>query len=79
MPMTVENFENTLTTFHERRPFKPFTVVLISGRQFEVDHPGAMVHREGVAIYVAPGGVPTIFDHEGVEHFIGDLADRTME
>ena len=77
--MTVENFENTLTTFHERRPFKPFTVVLISGRQFEVDHPGAMVHREGVAIYVAPGGVPTIFDHEGVEHFIGDLADRSKE
>ena len=67
------------TTFHERRPFKPFTVVLISGRQFEVDHPGALVHRDGVAIYVAPGGVPIIFDHEGVEHFIGDLADRTME
>ena len=75
-PMTPEHFESTLSTFHERRPFKAFTVVLISGRQFEVDHPGAMVHRDGVAIYVAPGGVPTIFDHEGVEHFVGDLADR---
>jgi hypothetical protein len=77
--MTPENFEKTLDVFQQRTPYLPFTVVLISGRQFEVDHPGAMVHRDGVAIYVAPGGVPIIFDHEGVEHFIGDLADKSDE
>ena len=77
MPMTAENFEETLSGFHNRLPFRPFTVVLISGRQFEVDHPGALVHRAGVAIFISPGGSPIIFDHEGVEHFIGDLADRT--
>ncbi len=74
--MTAENFENTLTTFRERAPFRPFTVVLISGKQFEVDHPGAMVHRDGVAIFVGPGGIPVVFDHEGVEQFVGDLAER---
>jgi hypothetical protein len=77
--MTPENFEKTLDVFQKRTPYLPFTVVLISGRQFEVDHPGAMVHRDGVAIYVAPGGIPIIFDHEGVEHFIGDLADRSKD
>ena len=53
--------------------------MLLTGRQFEVDHPGAMVHREGVVIFVGPGGVPEIFDHEGVESFVGDLADRPNE
>ena len=74
--MTADNFERTLSVFQDRTPFRPFTVVLTSGRQFEVDHPRALVHRDGVAIYVAPGGFPVIFDHEGVEHFAGDLADR---
>ena len=36
------------------------------------------VHREGVAIFVGPGGVPVVFDHEGVEHFFGDLAERPV-
>jgi hypothetical protein len=26
-----------------------------------------------VAVYIAPGGVPVIFDHEGVSQVIGDL------
>ena len=74
--MMADNFENTLEAFLVRSPFRPFTVVLHSGRQFEVDHPGAMVHRDGVAIFVRPGGVPVVFDHEGVEQFVGDLAER---
>ena len=74
--MTADNFEETLKAFQERSPFQPFTVVLISGKQFEVDHPRALVHREGVAIFVGPGGVPVVFDHEGVEHFFGDVAER---
>jgi hypothetical protein len=74
--MTADNFEKTLKAFQERLPFQPFTVVLLSGKQFEVDHPGALVHRDGVAIFVGPGGVPVVFDHDGVEHFFGDLAER---
>lgn len=74
--MTADNFEHTLQAFQDRSPFQPFTVVFLSGRQFEVDHPRALVHRDGVAIFVGPGGVPVVFDHEGVEAFIGDLAER---
>jgi hypothetical protein len=57
----------------ERRPFRPFTVALVNGDRFEVDHAKALVFRDGVAVYVAAGGVPVIFDHEGVSQFIGNL------
>jgi hypothetical protein len=77
LPMTADNFDHTLQAFRDRSPFRPFTVVLLSGRQFEVDHPGALVQRDGVAVFVGPGGIPIVFDHEGVEHFTGDLADRS--
>ena len=71
--MEADNFENTLSAFQSRRPFRQFTVVLIDGDRFEVDHAGALVHRVGVAMYISPGGVPIIFDHEGVSQFVGDL------
>ena len=37
--------------------------------------PGLVV-RDGVAVYIGPGGVPVLFDHEGVSQFIGDLMGR---
>lgn len=75
--MTPENFDQTLAAFQQRAPFRPFTVVLSSGTRFEVDHPNALVTRDGVAVFIAPGGAPRIFDHEGVEHFVADLAEQT--
>ena len=71
--MNAETFNNTLIAYRLRQPFKPFTVVLVNGRQHEIDFPDAIVHRKGVAIYVGPEGVPVIFDHEGVTEFVGDL------
>jgi hypothetical protein len=67
-------FDSTLLLYKERRPFLPFTLVMVSGDRLEVDHGGALGVRDGVALYVAPGGVPIAFDHEGVSHVIGDLA-----
>ena len=75
--MQPEVFNETLKGFKRRRPFKPFTVALVDGDKFEVDHSDALVFRDGVAVYVAPGGVPVIFDHEGVSQFIGDLKEQT--
>jgi len=71
--MVAENFDETLRAFRRRTPFRPFTVVLVNGDRFEVDHPDALVVRDGMAIYVAPGGVPVLFDHEGVSQVVGDL------
>ena len=35
--------------------------------------PDALIVRDGVAVYLGPGGVPVLFDHEGVSNVIGDL------
>jgi hypothetical protein len=73
-PMTAENFDNLLTGLSARVPFRPFTVEIIGGRRFEVDHPRAMVVRDGVAVFLAPGGVPIWFDHQSVTAIAGDNA-----
>lgn len=69
--MVMESFERSLRAFVRRTPFKPFTVELVSGGRFEVDHPEDLVVRAGVAVYVNAEGVPTLFDHESVSRFIG--------
>jgi len=40
------------------------------------DDEDALAVRDGVALFVGPGGVPVILDHEGVSQVIGDLAER---
>ena len=77
--MTAENFDQTLTAFKSRNPFRPFTVALVNGDRFEVDHRDAFLVRDGVAVYIGPGGIPVIFDHEGVSQFIGDLMGQANE
>ena len=67
-------FDHTLLPYKARSPFKPFTLIMVSGDRLEVDHGGALGVRDGVALSIAPGGVPVLFDHEGVSHVIGDLA-----
>ena len=74
--MQVDNFDQTLTAFKKRSPFRPFTVALVNGDRFEVDFPDALLVRDGVAVYLQAGGVPIIFDHEGVNQFIGDLMGK---
>lgn len=74
--MEADHFERTLTAFRQRVPFRPFMVALVNGDRFEVDHPTALVVRDGVAVFIGPGGVPVLFDHEGVSQFVGDLMSQ---
>ncbi|MBL8792686.1 MAG: hypothetical protein JNM56_02145 [Planctomycetia bacterium] len=73
--MEVDNFDRTLNAFKKRQPFRPFTIALVNGDRFEVDFPDALLVRDGVAVYIAAGGIPVIFDHEGVNQFIGELIE----
>ncbi|HEV3387046.1 MAG TPA: hypothetical protein VG097_19665 [Gemmata sp.] len=68
--MTIENFDNTLRVLLTRRPYQMFTVELHGGERFEVDYPNALVFRDGMAVFVAPGGIPHLFDHDSVNQFI---------
>ena len=72
--MQPAHFDQTLGAFRKRAPFRPFTVALVNGDRFEVDHADAIVVRDGVAIFVAPGGTPVVFDYEGVSQIEGDLS-----
>ena len=45
---------------------------VFSGDRFEVDSPGALGSRNGVAIFISPSGVPVLFDHQSVSQFIGE-------
>ena len=72
-------FTTTIEALQNRRPFKPFTVALVNGDRYEVDRPNILAVGEGIAILIAPGGVPVFFDHEGVNQVIGDLSGRAAE
>ena len=69
--MTAENFMVILERLWAQQPFKVFTVELLGGERFEVDHPGALIARDGVAVFLAPGGAPHWFGHESALRFIG--------
>jgi hypothetical protein len=74
--MIVNNFERSLGAMVHRKPFRPFTVELVSGNRTKVDHPEAVVHRAGVAVYISPDGHPVLFDQEGVCQIIGEGAEK---
>jgi hypothetical protein len=77
--MTAENFTTLLESLRGRQPFTVFTVELHGGRRFEVDHPTALVVRDGVAVFLAPGGGPIWFDHESVNQIIGAPAGTSLD
>jgi hypothetical protein len=77
--MDRERFTETIRAFKNRTPFRPFTVVTVSGNRHEVDHPDALAVNDGLALFAGPGGVPVIFDHEGFSEVIVDLSGRGAE
>ena len=72
--MTAENFQRAFEELQSRTPFRPFTVEMVGGRRVEVDHLRALVYRDGVGVYVQPGGIPVLFDHESVVAVVADIA-----
>src|SRR5437879_13743227 len=75
--MSAGFFDETVNAFITRTPFQPFTVVLVNGNRFEVDHPRALAYRGGGrALYLAPGAIPVIFDNEGVSEIVGDVKEH---
>lgn len=71
--MDRDTFDSTIRKFKDRRPFRPFTISLVNGERVEVDHPDALAVRDGVGLFAGPGGIPAVFDYEGVAQITGDL------
>jgi hypothetical protein len=76
--MTAENFDQTLRVLQDRRTFQIFTIELNGGQRFEIDHAKALVVRDGVAVFVAPGGIPVLFDHESINAIIAAPANSAF-
>ena len=74
--MDRDTFDSAIRTFKHRTPFQPFTIAMVNGVRLEVDYPDALAVRDGAALYFAPGGIPVLFDYEGVSQVAGDLAER---
>ena len=53
--MTADSFELALQIMRQRVPFQPFTIALVNGDRLEVDHLDALMVRESLAIFFAPG------------------------
>jgi hypothetical protein len=74
--MTAKKFDKTLESLKQRTPFHPFIVGLMGGHWFEVDHPGALVVRDGVAVFISPDGIPVLFDHESATQFVPEMRKK---
>lgn len=74
--MEATSFEKSLRSFQRRRPFQTFTVSLINGDRFEVDHPEALIVRSGVAVYIGPDGTPVLFDHQSISQLAGKTVTK---
>ena len=64
--MEIDAFDRSLRAFVRRTPFEPFVVELMSGSRIQVNHPEALAFNGGLAVYIAPDGTPSLFDHDSV-------------
>ena len=58
--------------FNADRPFQPFTVPLVNGDRFQVDHPEALVIRDGIAVFMALAAC-RILDHVTVSRIVSEF------
>ena len=72
-------FTDTILAYKRRVPFHPFTIVTAAGRQHEVDHQDAIIVKGGVAMFLAPGNIPHIFDAETISEIVGDLSQNVKQ
>ena len=69
--MTQQNFADTITALWRLRPFRPFTVELLTGQRFEVDRADAMIYRAGTAVFIGAGPTFHLYFHDSVTQIIG--------
>lgn len=73
--MTLEAFKELVPRLLYREPFRPFTVVLDDGRQFEVDRSSAFGFRDGVGVFLSATKSFYWFNHKNVVSMDGTVSD----
>jgi hypothetical protein len=74
--MTAENFDATINELTARHPFQVFVIELNGGTRYEIDHPRAIINRNGLAMFFRPGGGPVILDHDSVNQIFLSTANE---
>ncbi len=74
-PMTRDEFEDRMRTLVRRRPFRQFTIVLLTGERIEVDVPEAVAWGGGAAGYLSARGEPTLFDCSQVQEIVDPMPE----
>lgn len=69
--MTQENFRRLLQLFLAQKPFRPFTLELVSGGRIEVNHPEALeVHSNGLLVCFSTTRTRSMFEVGSVVRFV---------
>jgi hypothetical protein len=68
--MKPDRFDKGLLALRRRNPFHPFLVELTSGAVLHVEHPEALVVRNGEAVFIDRDGEIVFFDHDTVARLI---------
>ena len=77
--MTAEHFDNLVNTLCDNRPFRIFTIEMNGGERIEIDHPRAIMNKNGFATFFTPGGKPMWFDHDSVNTIIYDKLESPSQ
>jgi hypothetical protein len=64
------NFDRLVNAFLQRKPWKSFTVELVSGAVLEVNHPESLTHMGDVVVVNSTTGLRSYFDFSDVARFI---------
>ena len=71
LAMKTVEFQRSLRTFLDRRPFKPFLIELDDGETFVVGQPTAVNYREGeTALYFHTDGNMDFVNSEAVRRIV---------
>jgi hypothetical protein len=68
--MNRELFLHVLNAFNRRRPWRPFTLELVSGCRIEVNHPESVSAGEHIVSLKSSSGVNCYFEFDAVVRFI---------
>lgn len=75
--MSEQDFDNQLRAFVRRRPFFPFVVVFLDGREITVDLPNAIAFDVGGAGFISETKEIVLFECEEVSRIVAATESET--
>jgi hypothetical protein len=68
--MNKENFDRAFQIFQRRKPWRPFTLELLTGSRIEIEHPEALTRYEDLVKHQSSTGLQSVFEYTSVVRFL---------